>query len=120
MANASPWAMKGAQSSAVWFQRAASERRSPASRSAATSRAIASASEGAIADLELGGLPEARPAALHPVGDPVEHAAEGNQRRAEQRRRARRVREQRRRRLLADDLGGHVEPGGELVREPAD
>ena len=70
-----------------------------------------SASESAIADLELGRLAEARAARLDPVGDPVEHrgrAAPADSRTA----RAPRVGvgEQRGRRLAADDARLDAEP----------
>src|SRR6476620_6590117 len=112
--------MKTAQSSAVWFQPAASDRASPPATSPGPSRSIASASEAAIADLELGRLAEARAACAHPRGDPVEHSPERNPRVAEQRRARRRVGKERRRRFLADDLRFGAEAGGELARQPAD
>src|SRR5436190_3626761 len=117
---AAPAAMKNDQSSPLWFQPAASDSAKPPATSFASSRSIAITSELAIANLELGRLPEARAASLHPVGDPVEHASERNDRRAEQRRRLGRVGEQRRRRLLADDLRRRAQARGQLVREPAD
>src|SRR5436190_22111657 len=118
--NAAPAEMKNDQSSAVWFQPAASESASPPATSWAARRSIASTSELAIANLEFGRLAEARAARLHPVGDPVEHARERNERVAEQRRGLGRVGKQRGRRLGADDLRLRAHAQRELLGEPAD
>ncbi len=115
---ASPRSMKSVQSSAVWFQPAASESASPAAPSPRSSRSIASTSELAIADLELGRLVEARSARADPVGDPVEHAAERNQRVAEQARRLGRVGEERGLGLAPGDLR-RSRPGAPRARRRA-
>src|SRR3982751_2111395 len=99
-----PCSMKKVQSSAVWFQPAPLDSASPPATSASVSVPSESASEAAIADLELGRLVEARPFGRDPIGDPVEHATERNLRIAEQRSRARGIGKQRRRRFLAGDL----------------
>src|SRR5262245_51442 len=89
-ANPSPRWSISRQSAGTWFQPASAASAAPPSMSEGLSGRQTSPSEDAIADVEMRVLAPTLHVARHPVGDPVDHAAERDHRIAEQARRLRR------------------------------
>src|SRR3569833_2263096 len=108
-----PFDRKNRQSSSCWFQRASVDSTSPAGASSRPRRAMA-ISVAAIADLEIGGLAEARHVPLHPVSGPLDQLLGIDDRKAEQFDRQRRIGQPRRRLFLDDENGSLSEMLAEL------
>src|SRR5499426_1622963 len=108
------------QSALTWFQPAAAESSIARPRSAGPSTRDDQRSVGAIANVVVRGLAEARPTARDPFGGPVDHRRERHLRPPEQPLRLVRIHQPGGRRLGAHERRLDPEPLAERLRQRAD